>query len=125
MQAGGWHQAVITVTSLGENFQHHFDLIAPADTPTPYGWAAILFGLAFVLSPAYWLGNHAIVPRALGARSEHDAKKSVIWGALLKLFIPFILVGPGLAGLALYPGLPTGDDIYPTLIRELLPPGNG
>ncbi len=123
LKIGGWYEAVDIVTSMGKEFQHHFDLIAPADTPTPYGWASILFGLAFVLSPAYWLGNQAIVQRALGARSEYDAGKSVIWGALLKLFIPFILVGPGLVGLALYPDLPHGDDIYPTLIRELLPTG--
>jgi len=122
-KAGGWHEAVATVRSLGPAFQNHFDLIAPANSPTPYGWAAILFGLAFVLSPAYWLGNQAIVQRTLGARSEYDAKKSVLWGAFLKLFIPFILVFPGVLGLALYPNLPIGDDIYPTLIRDLLPTG--
>ena len=47
----------------------------------------------------------------------------MLWGAFLKLFIPFILVVPGLAGVALYPGLENGDDIYPTLIYDLLPPG--
>ncbi len=122
-KVGGWGNLIDTVTSMGEQYQHHFELTVPADTPTPYGWASILFGLAFVLSPAYWLGNQAIVQRNLGARSEYDAKKSVLWGAFLKLFIPIILVGPGLAGIALHPGLKNGDDIYPTLIHDLLPPG--
>lgn len=122
-RVGGWSEAADAITSMGPALEHHFDLIAPVDSPTPYGWAAILFGLAFVLSPAYWLGNQAIVQRALGARSEYDAKKSVLWGAFLKLFIPFILVFPGVLGLALYPDLSSGDDIYPTLIRDLLPPG--
>ena len=122
-KVGGWENLINTVTSMGEHYHHHFELTVPADTPTPYGWASILFGLAFVLSPAYWLGNQAIVQRNLGARSEYDAKKSVLWGAFLKLFIPIMLVGPGLAGLALHPGLENGDDIYPTLIHDLLPPG--
>ena len=122
-KVGGWGNLINTVTSMGVHYQHHFELTVPADTPTPYGWASILFGLAFVMSPAYWLGNQAIIQRTLGARSEYEAKKSVLWGAFLKLFIPFLLVGPGLAGLALHPGLENGDDIYPTLIHDLLPVG--
>ncbi|MFC1693837.1 sodium/solute symporter [Candidatus Latescibacterota bacterium] len=123
IKTGGWSDMVNTITSMGEQYQHHFELIAPADTPTPYGWASILFGLAFVLSPAYWLGNQAIVQRNIGARTEYEAKKSVLFGAFLKLFIPIMLVGPGLAGLALHPGLENGDDIYPILIHDLLPVG--
>jgi len=123
VKVGGWGELVHTVTSMGEQYQHHFDLMVPVDTPTPYGWAGILFGLAFVLSPAYWLGNQAIVQRNMGARSEYEAKKSVLWGAFLKLFIPIILVGPGLAGIALHPGLENGDDIYPVLVHDLLPVG--
>jgi SSS family solute:Na+ symporter len=123
VKVGGYGELVDKVYAMGGGFEHHFSLLVPPDTPTPFGWAGILFGLAFVLSPAYWMGNQAIVQRNLGARSEYDAKKSVLWGAFLKLFIPFILVGPGLAGLALHPGLENGDDIYPTLIYDLLPPG--
>ncbi|MFC1542056.1 sodium/solute symporter [Candidatus Latescibacterota bacterium] len=123
IKVGGWGELINTVTSMGEQYQHHFELTVPVDTPTPYGWAGILFGLAFVLSPAYWLGNQAIVQRNMGARSEYDAKKSVLWAAFLKLFIPIILVGPGLAGIALHPGLANGDDIYPILVHDLLPVG--
>ncbi len=120
---GGWWNLVEIVTSMGEQYRYHFQLAVPADAKNPYGWAGIFFGLTLVLSPAYWLGNQAIVQRALGAKSEYEAKKSMIWGAFLKLFIPFILVIPGITGVVLYPGLENGDDIYPVLIRELLPPG--
>ncbi len=121
--AGGYSELVSSVASMGTEFEHHLDMLVPADTPSPFGWASILFGLAIVLSPAYWIGNQAIVQRNLGARSEHEAKKSVLLGAFLKLFIPIILVAPGLAGVVLHPGLENGDDIYPTLIGDLLPPG--
>jgi SSS family solute:Na+ symporter len=120
---GGWDELVNTISSMGGKYAHHFDLMVPVDSPTPYGWAGIIFGLSFVLSPAYWLGNQAIVQRTLGAKSEYEAKKSVIWGAFLKLFIPFILVGPGLAGIILFPGLEKSDDIYPTMVHDILPPG--
>lgn len=122
-KVGGYSELVDTVTSMGDNWSQHFNLLVPPDTATPFGWASVLFGLTFVLSPAYWLGNQAIVQRNLAARSEYEAKKSVLWGGFLKLFIPIILVGPGLAGVALHPGLEKGDDIFPTLIHDLLPPG--
>ncbi|MEA2062686.1 MAG: sodium/solute symporter, partial [Gemmatimonadota bacterium] len=122
-KVGGWHELTETVHSLGAGYEHHFDLVVPVDSKTPYGWGGILFGLVVVLSPAYCIGNQAIVQRALGARTEHEAKKSMLWGAFLKLFIPVLLVGPGLAGIVLHPGLNNGDDIYPTLIHDLLPPG--
>ncbi|MFC1607519.1 sodium/solute symporter [Candidatus Latescibacterota bacterium] len=123
IKIGGWGELVTAVTAMGDQYSNHFELLLPVDSPTPYGWAGILFGLSFVLSPAYWLGNQAIVQRTLGAKSEYEAKKSVLWGAFLKLFIPIILVGPGLAGIVLHPGLESSDDIYPTLIHDMLPPG--
>ena len=100
-----------------------FKLVLPADTIHPFSWSAVLFGLAFVLSPAYWVGNQAIVQRNLGTASERDAKKSVLFGASLKLTIPFLIVIPGLVGFALFPNLENGDDIYPTMLQQLLPPG--
>jgi len=122
-KVGGWSELVTQVTAMGEGYQNHFDLMVPIDTSSPYGWAGIVFGLSFVMSPAYWLGNQAIVQRTLGARSEYDAKKSVLWGAFLKLFIPFILVGPGLAGIILVPGLEKSDDIYHHMVNGFLPVG--
>ena len=62
---GGWGELIDQVSAMGPSFKHHFDLMAPADGDSPYGWSAILFGLAFVLSPAYWIGNQAIVQRNL------------------------------------------------------------
>lgn len=123
MNVGGWDGLAGKILSMGDQYEHHLSLLAPADSATPYGWTGIFFGLTLVLSPAYWLGNQAVVQRNLAARSEYEAKKSVLCGAFLKLFIPVLLVGPGLAGIALYPGLERGDDIYPTLIHDLLPPG--
>jgi len=101
----------------------HFDLILPVDTPSPYPWTGILFGLAFITSPAYWIGNQAIVQRTLGARSEYEAKASYIWGALLKSVFPLIIAVPGLIALAKFPALENADEALPRLIGSLMPAG--
>ncbi|MDP6468437.1 MAG: sodium/solute symporter, partial [Pirellulaceae bacterium] len=98
-------------------------LILPADTQTPFPWPGIYFGLALILSPAYWIGNQAIVQRSLGARSEFEARASYIWGALLKNVIPLIVAVPGLIAVALLPDLKDGDSAIPNLVGELLPAG--
>ncbi len=103
--------------------QRHTALVQPVDTKTPYPWTGIFFGLALLISPAYWIGNQAIIQRALGARSAFDAKASYVWGAVVKNVIPVILVVPGLVALAKYPGLVRGDEGVPKLVGEVLPAG--
>ncbi len=98
-------------------------LILPADTKSPFPWPGIFFGLALILSPAYWIGNQAIVQRSLGAKSDFEAKASYIWGAVLKNIIPLIVAVPGLIALALLPDLESGDVAIPALVNRLLPVG--
>lgn len=101
----------------------HLQLILPVDTPTPFPWTGILFGLALILSPAYWIGNQAIVQRSFGARNEHEAKAAYLWGALLKNVIPIIIALPGLIALARFPRLQDADSAFPVLVSHLLPTG--
>ena len=98
-------------------------LIMPVDTTTPFPWPGIYFGLAMILSPAYWIGNQAIIQRSLGARSEFEAKASYVWGALLKNIIPVTIAVPGLIAVALFPDLTDGDQAVPRLVGAILPSG--
>ena len=98
-------------------------LILPVETKSPFPWPAILFGLALILSPAYWIGNQAIVQRSLGAKSDFDAKASYVWGALLKNVIPFVIAVPGLIAFVRLTDLQDGDKAIPQLVAELLPTG--
>jgi len=120
---GGLEGLKEKIFALGPQYHNHFKLFLPADSPSPYPWPGIIFGLAFVLAPAYWLGNQAIIQRTLGARSEWDSKAGIIWGAFLHALIPVLITFPGLIALALYPGEATGDTALPRLIHKLLPPG--
>lgn len=123
-RVGGIDGLVAKVAEVGgPERESFFNLIVPADTDQPFSWPAVLFGLAFVLSPAYWIGNQAIVQRNLGTSSQREAKKSVLFGAFLKLFIPILIVVPGLVGFALFPDLEKGDEVFPTMLHTLLPPG--
>lgn len=102
---------------------HRLDLIVPADAPSPFPWPAIYFGLALVLSPAYWIGNQAIVQRSLGSSSEFAAKASYVWGAVLKNVIPLVIAVPGLIAAVKFPDLEEGDAAFPRLVSVLLPSG--
>lgn len=98
-------------------------LVLPVDTESPFPWTGILFGLAFILSPAYWIGNQAIVQRAFGAKSAFEAKAAYVWGALLKSVIPFIIAVPGLIAMIKFPGLEDTDEAIPRLVADLMPVG--
>ncbi len=112
-----------TILAMGPQYENHFDLVRPVDTHTDYPWTGILMGLGFVLAPAYWIGNQAIVQRSLGARTEFEAKASFIWGSLLKIFIPILMVIPGVVALAHNPNVTRIDEAVPILIRDTLPTG--
>jgi SSS family solute:Na+ symporter len=119
------------LAAAGTHTTHHLELMHPIDLrtatgePTDFPWTGILLGLGLVLSPAYWLGNQAIVQRLLGARDEWSARAALIFGALLKTVVPIAFVLPGLVGVVLFAGRPEVDPatIYPTMILELLPDG--
>lgn len=120
---GGWGALQERVLAMGPDYQDHFTLLLPHDSPTPYPWTGIVFGLGIVMATGYMAGNQAIVQRTLGARTEWDAKGGMLLAGFLKVFIPLLVIFPGLAAVALYPGLENGDMAVPTMIREILPAG--
>jgi solute:Na+ symporter, SSS family len=69
--------------------------------PLGVEWYGILFGLGFVLSFGYWCTNFLIVQRAFAAESKAAARKVPLIGALPKMFIPFLIIVPGIIALAL------------------------
>ena len=115
----------IRLTKTKEREREHLSLVLPVDTKSPGPWPAILFGLALVMSPGYWIGNQRIVQRSLGAKSEYEAKAAYVYGALLKGLIPFLVVVPGLIALVKYPNLATDQagGALPMLVGRLLPEG--
>jgi SSS family solute:Na+ symporter len=127
-EAGGW-SGIEQAVARAEWTKHHLDLLPPADHPV-FPWPAVLLGLGFVLGPAYWIGNQAIVQRTLGTRTQNEARASYIFCAAIKLVFPVLLVVPGLVALVLFsselgqPGADwDGNRVLPMLVVRLLPPG--
>ncbi|AKU16355.1 sodium:solute symporter family protein [Luteipulveratus mongoliensis] len=96
----------------------------------------IVFGLGFVLSFGYWTTNFVEVQRAMASKSISSARRSPIIGAFPKMFIPFIVVIPGVIAAIIIPemakykaaGGPDGSEVKYNyailyLIRDLLPNG--
>ncbi|AEM80905.1 sodium:solute symporter family protein [Streptomyces violaceusniger] len=97
--------------------------------PLGANWLTIVLGLGFCLSFGYWTTNFAEVQRALSARNLSAAQRTPLIAAFPKMFIPLIVVTPGLIALVMQPdiGKKTSglqyNDAIPLLMSELLPNG--
>ena len=94
----------------------------------------IVLGLGFVLSFGYWTTNFVEVQRAMASNSMSAARRAPIIGSFPKMFIPFIIIIPGIIASVLAPEITAlnegkGDgsvqynDALLILIRDLLPNG--
>ena len=100
-------------------------------TGNPMGveWYGILAGLGFVLSFGYWCTNFLIVQRAMAAESTTAARNTPLIGAIPKMFIPFLIIVPGIVALVLMnnptsgftiPNMANGQPNYDLTIIMLL-----
>ncbi len=99
----------------------NLSLIRPRDDPN-MPWTGLLTGVP-ILGLYYWTMNHYIAQRFFAARDLPSAQRGALLGAALKLTPLFIMVLPGALAIEMFPDLARGDEVYPTLIRELLPAG--
>jgi len=91
-------------------------------------WFGIIFGLGFALSFGYWTTNFAEVQRAMSAKDDHAARLTPIVGAFPKLFVPLVIILPGMAAVVLIPGLGEENGLaynqaLPALMEKYLPQG--
>lgn len=98
------------------------------NTTNPYGnWIALLLGMGFVNSFGYWTTNFTEVQRALSAKDMSAARRTPILAAIPKMFLPVVIITPGLIAAALIPELSDGtlphNEALPALIGKVLPTG--
>lgn len=135
IKIGGWDGLVtkLALNPATEGLQHSWQNISP-EHPMG-GWMGIFFGLGFVLSFGYWCTNFLVVQRAMAAGSMSAARKTPLIGAIPKMFIPFLVVIPGMIAIAL---LNSGDEsfnlpmkgngydydlVIPMLLKRFMPTG--
>ncbi|SDP69401.1 solute:Na+ symporter, SSS family [Actinopolyspora xinjiangensis] len=99
------------------------------DNPLGANWLTISLGLGFAISFGYWTTNFAEVQRSLSAKNLSAARRTPLIAAFPKMFIPLIVVLPGLIALIMQPniGQPGSEYDYnsaiPLLMAQLLPNG--
>src|SRR5215218_8549380 len=129
---GGWGglQDKISESKIGEASLHALQGTSPGDVVNPIGVSliGIVFGLGFVLSFSYWTTNFAEVQRALSAKDLSTAERTPLIGAIPKLFLPFIMILPGMIALMVIKGLGSTDELQynnsiPLLMNKYLPNG--
>lgn len=131
---GGWGELVATCKANADGFA----LWRPLSDPG-FPWLGVLIASPIV-GLWYWCTDQYIVQRALSAKDLATARRGALFGGLLKVWPVMIFLIPGMIGWALHQkgiiqlpfklgldGLPTttidGDQVFPTLVKLLLPAG--
>ena len=125
-RVGGWQGLKDAVAQ--ESYFHTWPGTDISGFDSPF-WSVvgIVLGLGFVLSFGYWTTNFVEVQRAMASDSISAARKTPIIGAFPKMFIPFLVVIPGMVASVLVADLVEGtaepNDAILLLMRDLLPNG--
>src|SRR5205814_1558998 len=138
METGGWSGMVARIQQNfpGQDYTHLWSILGRhADNPMGMHWTGIVFGLGAVLSMGYWTTDFLVVQRVLAAKDIRSAEMAPIIGAGFKMMVPFIVILPGLLGLAVLPeklvpepiALATGghtyNDVLPLMLARYCGPG--
>ena len=98
-KAGGWQGIV---SRLPENMTHSWKYMGSASqNPMGVELFGMVAGLGFVLSFGYWCTNFLVVQRAMAADSMSAARRTPLLGTIPKMFLPFVVILPGIAAVAL------------------------
>src|SRR6516162_10242865 len=113
IEAGGWSNLQLQVArNASAEYTHLWSTLGSFSTnPMGIHWTGIVFGLGFVISFGYWTTDFLVVQRVLAAKDLRSAEIAPIIGAAFKMIVPFIVILPGLLGLAILPFKLTGEDV--------------
>jgi solute:Na+ symporter, SSS family len=137
IEAGGWSGMVARIQHNfpGQDFTHMWSTLGNfQDNPMGMHWTGIVFGLAAVQSMGYWTTDFLVVQRVLSAKDIRSAKLAPVLGSFFKMAVPFIVILPGLLGLALLPehlvpassmgpGQHSFDEVLPLMLARYCGPG--
>ena len=134
-KVGGWSglQDKVAASAGGAEQLSSWPGTALTGFDSPF-WSVIgiVFGLGFVLSFGYWTTNFVEVQRAMASNSISAAQRAPIIGSFPKMFVPFMVIFPGMIAAVLVTeiskpknngGTPDYNNALLYLIRDLLPNG--
>jgi SSS family solute:Na+ symporter len=115
---GGWQGIKQTLPA---TMTHSWRGMAHASTNSlGVEWFGLVMGLGFVSSFGYWCTNFLVIQRAMAADSEEAARKVPLIAALPKMFLPILVILPGLIAVSITShmagaGPEAGDGTYATV----------
>jgi SSS family solute:Na+ symporter len=96
---GGWQGIKQTLPA---SMTHSWRGMEHASTnPLGVEWIGLTMGLGFVLSFGYWCTNFLVVQRAMAAPSEEAARRVPLIAAIPKMFLPILVILPGLIAVSI------------------------
>jgi SSS family solute:Na+ symporter len=136
-EAGGWANLKVQIAQrASDQYVHLWSTLGSFSTnPMGINWFGIVFGLGAVISMGYWTTDFLVVQRILSAKDIRSAEMAPIIGAGFKMFVPIIVILPGLLGLAVLPmkltgestaaamGLHSYNDVLPLMLARYCGPG--
>jgi SSS family solute:Na+ symporter len=97
--AGGWSGIQ---ANLQPQLTHAWKYMDKAENnPLGVNFMSLIFGLGFVMSFGYWCTDFLVVQRAMIAKNMSEAQRTPIIAAIPKMFMPLIVVLPGVIAIAL------------------------
>lgn len=111
VEAGGWSNLRLQIAhNASAEYTHLWSTLGSfKDNPMGIHWTGIVFGLGAIISFGYWTTDFLVVQRVLSAKDLRAAKMAPIIGAAFKMLVPFIVILPGLLGLAVLSVKLTGE----------------
>ena len=143
LKAGGWSGMAERLRALtlptgqsGDVMVHSWKYMAhTADNPMGIEVFGLVAGLGFVMSFGYWCTDFLVIQRAMAANSMSASRRTPVIAALPKMMMPFIVIVPGIAALALArmgvgynipvaeDGGPDYNQVLTTLMGQFYPAG--
>jgi solute:Na+ symporter, SSS family len=136
-EAGGWSNLKVLITQRASaEYVHLWSGLGSFSTnPMGINWVGIVFGLGAIISMGYWTTDFLVVQRILAAKDMRSAQLAPIIGAGFKMFVPIIVILPGLLGLGLLdiklvpeslvtgPAMHSYNDVLPLMLARYCGPG--
>ncbi|MGA7294975.1 MAG: sodium:solute symporter family protein [Terriglobales bacterium] len=136
-EAGGWTNLKLEIAHRASVQYVHLwaGLGSFSNNPMGINWVGIVFGLGAIISMGYWTTDFLVVQRILAAKDIRSAEMAPIIGAGFKMFVPIIVILPGLLGLAVLPeklvpesvaaitGAHSYNDVLPLMLARYCGPG--
>ena len=109
LKAGGWGGMSARLSQMtlpggmnGSVMTHSWKYMAhTSQNPMGIEVFGLVAGLGFVMSFGYWCTDFLVIQRAMAANSMSASRRTPVIAALPKMMMPFIVIVPGIAALAL------------------------